>query len=322
MKYSIHREPFEQRQERRLLIILVVLLAGCSTTEMSGEDIRIDDTQVFPESITSMNDGTVIAGSVKGIVYRTDPGGNVARPWIYHSPENGILTILGVLADEKSGTLWLCSVPNFFGPERSEGTTALMAFDLDSGKQKGVYPFPAPGGACNDITIGADGSAFASDTPNGRILLLEPGRDSLRVFGQSDSLRGIDGIAFGGDWALYANNVQTQKIFRVVFGPNGQMGALTELVPSHELGGPDGMRLIDGNRFIQAESGIGRLSVVTINGDTATLDILSDELLSSPGATVVGNTAYVIESNIQYLIDPELRGQEPEAFMLYAYPLE
>lgn len=304
-------------------LISCCFLAGCASTPLRNPDldIRIDDTQVFPESITSLSDGTVLAGSVKGIVYRTDPGGLIARPWIRHSPENGILTILGVLADEKSNTLWLCSAPNFFGPERAEGTTSVMAFDLANGEQKGVFPFPG-GGTCNDITVGADGSVFATDTPNGRILVLEPGSDALRVFGQSPVLRGIDGIAFSGDWTLYANNVQTQQIFRVGFGPNGQMGELATLNLSHALGGPDGMRLIEGNRFIQAEGAIGRLSVVTITGNDAVLDILSDELVSSPGATVVGDTAYVIESNIRYLLDPALRGQEPEAFMLYAYPLE
>lgn len=306
------------------LVTCVLFLVGCAATppsrDMSG-DIRIEDTQVFPESITSTSDGTVFSGSVKGYVYRTEPGGTIARPWIAHTPENGILTILGVLADEKTNTLWLCSVPNFFGPERSEGTTSLMAFDLADGAQKGVYPFPPPGGACNDITIGADGSVFASDTPNGRILVLEPGADSLRVFGQSPVLRGIDGIAFSGDWTLYANNVQTNQIFRVGFNDFGGMGELATLNLSHALGGPDGMRLIGGNRFIQAESGIGRLSVVTIDGNDANLDILSDTLVSSPGATVVGNTAYVIESNIQYLTNPDLRGREPDAFMLYAYPV-
>jgi hypothetical protein len=99
------------------------------------------------------------------------------------------------------------------------------------------------------------------------------------------------------------------------------MGALTELTLSHELGGPDGMRLIEGNRFIQAEGTIGRLSVVTIEGDSATLTVIDDALESSPGATMVGNTAYVLESNIQYLLNPDLRGQEPPAFMVLARPL-
>lgn len=283
-------------------------------------DIRIMDTQVFPESITSTADGTVYAGSVKGVVYKAEPGSAEAHPWILHSPENGILTILGVLADEKSSTLWLCSVPNFFGPERSEGVGSVMAFDLASGAQKGVYPFPG-GGTCNDVTVAEDGTVLAADTPGGRILALDPGATELRVFGQSDLLRGIDGIAYSGDWTLYANNVQTNAIFRVGVTSDNTMGELTALQLSHELGGPDGMRLISGNHFIQAEGTIGRLGIVTIDGDRAALTMLKDDLVSSPGATVVGDTVYVIESNIGYLLNPELRGQEPAAFMLYAVPL-
>jgi hypothetical protein len=306
-----------------LILFLTVSITSCTATNTrdTTQDIRIADTQVFPESITALSDGTVIAGSVKGIVYRSEPGGLVARPWIQHSAKNGILTILGVLADEKSDTLWLCSVPNFFGPERSEGVTSLMAFNLSDGTQRGNYYFPE-GGACNDIAVGADGSVFAADTPGGRILILEPGRDELRVFGQAAVLGGIDGIAFSEDWTLFANNVQTNQIFRVGFDESGDMGELSTLNLSHALGGPDGMRLIEGSRFIQAESGIGRLSVITIEGNDVVLDILADDLVSSPGATVVGNTAYVIESNIQYLFDPQLRGQEPPSFMLLAYPLD
>ena len=47
-----------------------------------------------------------------------------------------------------------------------------MAFDIDSGKLIGRWPFPAPGGTCNDIAIARDGSAYASDTPGGRVLKL------------------------------------------------------------------------------------------------------------------------------------------------------
>lgn len=303
------------------LLLASISLMSCSQSDSSLPDIVIEDTQVFPESITSMNDGTVLIGSVKGNVYRAEPGSGVATAWIKTSAENGILTILGVLADEKSNTLWLCSVPNFFGPERSEGVTALMAFDLQSAEQKGVYPFPG-GGVCNDVTIAENGSAYAADTGNGRIFVLDKGADALRLYGSDESLVGIDGLAFSEDWTLYVNNVQTNSIIRVDMTEDGSMGELTPLNVSHTLGGPDGFRLIEGNRFIQAEGTIGRLGIVTIEGDNATLEVLRDDLISSPGATTIGNTAYVIESNIQYLTDPSLRGEEPEAFMLYAVPMD
>ncbi|HEX6996298.1 MAG TPA: hypothetical protein VF339_19365 [Gammaproteobacteria bacterium] len=290
-------------------------------SQSTAPGIRIGDTDVFPESVTSTSDGTVYAGSIKGNVYRAAPGESVAMPWIQASEENGILTILGVFADEASNTLWLCSVPNFFGPERSQGTSSLMAFDLESGEQKGVYPFPPPASACNDIAVAPDGSVLATDTPNGRIFRLAPGADSLELFGENAALVGVDGIAFAADGTLYVNNVRTNEILRIETDRRGQMDGVTKLDVSHELGGPDGFRHIEGNRFLQAEGNIGRVSIVTIEGDTATLDVLSDEFTSTPGATVVGDTAYVIESQIGYLTNPELRGQQPGPFMLYAVPM-
>lgn len=284
-------------------------------------DVRIDDTAVFPESITATADGTLYVGSVKGNVYRAAPSSNTASAWIRHSPANGILTILGVLADEASNMLWLCSAPNFFGPERSEGVTALMAFDLASGVQKGRYDFPAPAGVCNDIAIAPDGSAFASDTGNGRIFMLKPGASELELFGSDAALVGIDGLAFSGDGVLYVNNVRSNQLMRVARNTDGAMGALTILELSLELDGPDGLRLLEGNRFIQAEGTVGRVHIAEIEGDKATIMVMDDTLVSSPGVTVVGNTAYAVESNIQYLLDPQLKGREPEQFLLKAIAL-
>ena len=295
-------------------------LAAAAQAEREPGDIRIDDTAVFPESVTSSADGTIYVGSVKGNVYRALPDSNVARPWIRHSPENGILTILGVLADDAHNTLWLCSAPNFFGPERSEGVTALHAYDLQSGEQKGKWDFPG-GGTCNDVTIAADGTAFASDTAGGRILTLAPGATELSVWGSDPLLVGIDGLAFSGDGALIVNNVRSNQMFRVDRNADGSMGKLTQLALNMELGGPDGLRLVNDNRFIQAEGTIGRVHLVDVDGDTATITVLNDLLLSSPGVTVVGNMAYAIESNIQYLLDPNLKGQEPEMFVLEAITL-
>jgi sugar lactone lactonase YvrE len=299
---------------------ICVLLSGIAAAEREPGDIRIDDTAVFPESVTSSADGTIYVGSVKGNVYRALPDSNVARAWIRHSPENGILTILGVLADDAHNTLWLCSAPNFFGPERSEGVTALHAYDLQRGEQKGRWNFPG-GGVCNDITIAADGTAYASDTGGGRILTLAPGATELTVWGSDPTLVGIDGLAFNGDGVLIVNNVRSNQLIRVDRNADGTMGTLTPLTLNMELGGPDGLRLLSGNRFIQAEGTIGRVHLVDVDGDNATITVLNELLISSPGVTAVGNMAYAIESNIQYLTDPKLQGQEPEMFVLEAITL-
>ncbi len=296
-------------------------LCAAAAAWAAPRDIRIDDKGVFPESVTSAADGTIYVGSVKGIVYRAAPGAAKAEPWIRPDAGNGLLSLLGVLADDASGTLWLCSTPNFFGPERSQGVASLMAFDLHTGEFENSYPFPPPASVCNDITVAADGSAYVSDTSNGRILKLAKGANALTLYGESPALVGIDGLAFSGDGTLYVNNVRSNEVLRVDTDANGNMSGLTHLHVDAKLGGPDGFRLISGHRFLQAEGTVGRLGILTIEGNEAKLDVLTDKLVSSPGATPVGDTAYVLESNIRYLTDPALKGKDPGPFMIYAVPM-
>jgi len=51
-----------------------------------------------------------------------------------------------------------------------------MAFDMKTGEQRLNLPLPAPASVCNDITLAQDGTAYMSDTPNGRIFRVRPGR--------------------------------------------------------------------------------------------------------------------------------------------------
>ncbi len=285
-------------------------------------DIVVDDTKVFPESMSSKADGTIYIGSSKGIVYRALPGESHAKPWIKPTPENGLMSLLGVLADEKSNTLWLCTMPNAFGggPPSTKPST-LMAFDLKTGKRRGAYPFPPPASVCNDVTIAKDGTAYASDTRNGRIFLLKPGASALVQFAEDDKLKGIDGIVFGGDGTLYANNVTKGTLLRVDIKPDGTAGDITELKLSQPIAGPDGFRLISGNRFVLAEGNGGKLDEVTIDGDKATIKTLKEGLMQPAATTPVGDTAYVIEGKIGYLVDPKLKGKDPGEFKAIAVPL-
>ena len=288
----------------------------------AATDIRIDDVMVFPESLSSGSDGTIYTGSMKGVVFRAAPGASIAEPWIRPTPENGILSLLGVLADERSNTLWLCSSPSPLRTPPAVGTASLMAFDLRSGAQRGVYPFPAPASACNDITIAGNGDAYATDTPNGRIFRLKAGSGALEPFADDPRLKGIDGIVFGGDGTLYLNIVSKGQLMRLDRGPDGAMIGLTELALSQPVAGPDGFRLIAGNRFLLAEGNSGRVDEVVIDGDRATITVLKEGLVSPPGVTLVGHTVYALEGKILYLIDPKLKGQDPGPFLVRAIPLK
>jgi sugar lactone lactonase YvrE len=300
--------------------ILAAALAATATTAAAAPrgDIRIDAAHVFPESMSSTADGTVYVGSIWGVVFRAKPGATMAEPWA--QPE-GVLSILGVLADPAHGTLWLCSTPNTFRSAPIAGTSSVMALDLKTGKSKGAWPFPAPASACNDITIAKDGTAYVSDTPNGRIFTVKRGAKDLELFAQDDRLKGIDGIAFSGDGTLYANIVTKGQMVRIDREKDGRFSGVTQLQLSQPVAGPDGLRLISGHRFLQAEGNSGKITEVTIDGDKAAIKVLKEGLVSPPGVTAVGKTAYAIEGKIGYLIDPKLKGQEPGAFFVRAIPL-
>ena len=303
------------------LAVLAAAMALAGSAACAATDIRVDDTAVYPESLSAAADGSVYIGSMKGIVFRAAPRASLAEPFIRPTAQNGILSLLGVLVDDRSRTLWLCSAPGSLRTPPVTGVTALMAFDLKTGARKGAWPFPAPGGACNDITIAKDGSAYATDTPNGRIFVLRPHAKALELFAADDRLKGVDGIVFGGDGTLYVNIISRGALVRVDRNAAGAMTGLTDLMLSQPLAGPDGFRLISGNRFLLAEGGGGRIDEVAITGDRADVRVLKEGLVSPTGVTRVGAAAYGLEGKIGYLINPKLKGQDPGPFMAHAIPL-
>jgi sugar lactone lactonase YvrE len=302
----------------------LVLCAGCATAgsaDAGRGDILINGTGVHPESVTSSGDGSLFTGSVPGIIYRAGPNDTTAEPFITPDAQNGLRSTYGVLADDAQGRLWVCSVAPFGAPRGApQQPSEVVAFELKTGKLLGRWPFPG-GGTCNDIAIGADGAAHATDTPGGRILKLPKGGSALEVVAADDRLRGIDGIAFGADGRMYINNVQKQEMWRVELRSGGAPAVLTKLDVDITLAGPDGLRPIDGNRFLQAEGTAGRITLLTIDGNAVKTVVLREGLQSSPGVTLVGNTAYAVEGKINYLFDPQLRGQDPGPFKAIAIPL-
>ena len=307
-----------------LRVGFAALLGGLAVaaSALAAPDVRIDDVNVYPESLSSGPDGALYIGSMKGIVFRARPHAALAEAWIQPTAQNGILSLLGVLVDARSNTLWLCSSPSPLRRPPAVGVSSLMAFDLRTGRRKGAWPLPAPASACNDITMARDGSAYASDTPNGRIFVLKPQAKALELYAEDARLKGIDGIVFSGDGLLYVNIVSRGALVRIERGKDGRFAGITELKLSQPVAGPDGFRLISGKRFLLAEGNSGKIDEVVIDGDAAAVKTIKEGLVSPPGVTLVGRTAYALEGKITYLIDPKLKGQSPGAFFARAIPLE
>ena len=303
------------------------ILAGCAVSAATGQsaapqDIPIDGEMVFPESVTHDAAGNLYNGSVPGIIYRTQAGSETAVPFIRPSEANGLKSLLGVFADDARGLLWTCSNPNMFASPPETGASSLLAFALADGELAGRYDFPTGGPiACNDIAIDSEGTVWASETAGGQIFVLTPGADDLNLFAKGAELVGIDGLAFADDGTLYINNVREHLLQRVDRNTDGSYAGLTNIATPEPLNGPDGLRSLGGNRFIQAEGPGGRVAIFDVEGDTATMTTVGTGLSGSVGVTVLDGVAYVTEGRIEYLFDPNLRGQDPGTFYIRALPM-
>jgi len=296
------------RKIRDLIVALVTVTSFASVAEAQNRtELTISDTAASPESITSSNDGMVYFGSMtRGTIFRAAPGAARAERWILASA-TGLTNTLGVLADDKSNTLWVCQ--NATGGRDGApvvGQTALRSFDLRSGAAKGTYPFPPNPGLCNDIAVSADGSAYVSESFRGRIHRLRPGASALEVWVTDQQLDVIDGLAFLADGALYANNYTTGKFYRVPVNADGSAGTVVPIETSLPFVHPDGLRTAGPRTLIQAE-GQGRFTELTINGNRAEVRVVRDSLPRATGVTIVGDNAFVLVGLLKAVVVPYRR---------------
>jgi sugar lactone lactonase YvrE len=295
---------------RALYRLLAVLWASgaLAAPALALDKITIADSKVFPESLSSDAAGNIYIGSsAKGGVYKAPAGKDQARIFI-PAGASGMQHVYGVLVDDKSRTLWVCSTD-----DAAHKNTALMAFSLPGGKFKASYTFP-DGGMCNDIAVAPDGGVLASDTRGARLLRLAPGASTLAVYAADPALASVDGLVFTRDGKLYVNTYSTSQLLRVEV-TNGKTG-VTPIATSQPLKNPDGMRLAPTGDILMVE-GQGRLDRVTVHGDGATITVLHQGLHVPVAVTVVGGTAWELESKFDYLREP-LKNQDPGVFAAYA----
>jgi streptogramin lyase len=309
-----------------------LIIAGClmeSNAIAAPASIDLPGDRVFPENITSTKDGTLYVGSLgSGGIFRIKPGATKADLWIKPGAF-GSRSIFGVLADEQSNTLWACSNDmSALGVviASTENGSVLKGFDLKTGQGKVSAKLPGDHTLCNDIAIGADGSAFVTNSAAPQILKLPPGGNQLEVWANDPSLAppaggaGLDGIAFDTSGNLLVDTYTPGEIFRVDV-VDGHAGKVTKLKLSRPLTLSDAIRPLGGNEFLIIE-GAGRLDRIRIQGDNAVIETLKDGYAIPTGVTVIGHTAWVSEGQLAYVFDPAKRGQSPNVpFHIYSVPL-
>ena len=288
-----------------LTALAVALLSATAT--MAADKVQIGTGKVAPESMSATSDGTLYAGSIAlGEVFRAAPGATSADKFI-DKPADGPSAILGVFADEKGGTLWVCYSDLALFAGKAGMNSILRTYDLKSGTAKDSYDLGA-NSFCNDVTVAADGTHYIADTAGGRVFRLKPGATAVDSWSSDPQLKGIDGIAVGPDGAVYANSVTQSKLFRIDVGSDGSAAKVTELAPSQPLKGTDGMRFGDDGVLYVAENANGQVDAVTIKGDAATIKPVATGLDAPTALSKVGNTLWVLEAKIDKMADPSETG--------------
>lgn len=299
----------------------LVVLGALSLQVASAEErsIALPDKS-FPESVTSTADGTLYTGSFNnGGVLRARPG-HAAEQFIKPG-DGGSRSTLGVLADARSGTLYVCSndlsgrgVP---GPGDTKGAW-LKTFDLATGAPKGSFALHDPTSFCNDIVVGSDGTAYVTDSFAPYAYSLKPDGTALEIWATDPQLApakdgvGLDGIAIGSDGNVYVTTYIPGRLFRIA-AKDGKAGQVTELKPSHPLDHADAMRAF-GDSFLLIE-GTGKLDRVTVKGDTADIETIKDGFSEPVSVTQVGDTGWVAEGKLSYIAGPN-KGKDPGPFAL------
>jgi hypothetical protein len=290
---------------------LALGISAClSSPLLAAEPVLVPFPHDFAESITATSDGALIFSSFTGgRISRAAPGATEASEWIKPG-SNGLLSVLGVLADEASNTLYACSVDaSGFGVIVPSGTKpgALKTFDLKSGAPKASYDMPAGTIAgqmplCNDMVVAGDGTVYITDSLSGRILRLWATDSRWDVKGPQ-----LDGIAMLADGNLYANIFEGDGLYRIEIKPDGGAGAITKLQTSRKLYHSDGLRQFGPQSLIMVEGEkVGTLDLITNSGNSANVETVKDGFDGPVSLVQVGDIAYVLDDPLRYLFDPEL----------------
>ena len=269
--------------------LAVAALLLCSTAQAAEPKLVVTtDPGSDPESVTEAPDGSLILGSAaKPVIYRAAKGETKAKVFIDVSAAEGNVSFLGVLADGPTNTLWACQI---IGTGKNRHSI-LRSFDLTSGSPKFRWPLPGEINLCNDFVVGPDKALYIADTFGSKIFRLKPGASEPELLIEDRTLDGVDGITFLGN-ELYVNNVISNNLYRIPLDAAGKAGAPVQIWPDKPIKGPDGMRAANGKLYL-TENRNGRASMVTVNGDQATVVPILEGLTRPTAIEPVGDTLWV-----------------------------
>lgn len=288
--------------------------------------ILIARDRYFPEGVTVTSNGTFFAGSLyEGCIMRCLPGDAHMSPFI-EAGANGLISVLGLWADEERDILWACSSDPGNGQLTGKGRTGVKAFDLHNGSPLGSYDFPG-GGFANDLTFDAHGNLYVTDSWSPRILRLPAGGTVLDEWIKDPRL-GVDQWSLNGidydrsDNVIYTVNQKAGHLFRIPIRTDGCAGEVVQISTSQDIRRPDGLKVIAPNLLATAEGGAGGMAVMAVDGDAADVRRIPANLDGVTTFAFFQGSAWVVEGQSDHFWDPQHAGPDANPpFRIVPVPL-
>ena len=266
----------------------------------------------FPEGITISKKGDIFVGSLKEnkiVVFRNKE--KYAKTFI-PSESNDLMSVIGILADDRNKILWACSSnPGVSNYPSENPIVSLKAFDLNSGSPLQSYEFPN-GGFCNDLAIDHKGNIYATDSFNPRILRLNKSKSRLETWFQNDAFKGdgfnLNGITFVNK-SIYTVKMNSGELFKIDISENGKPMNFEKINLPRPLNAPDGIEAIDKNTLLVVENRreggwTGSLTKIKLLYEIK-IEIFHDNLDTPTTAALKGNIAWVLQAQFSHLFGDE-----------------
>lgn len=291
----------------------------------SRDTIALPGATLYPEGIAATADGTFYVSSLReGSILRIAPDATAPDPAAFvTAAEGGLVSTIGLLADEGAGVLWSCSSDPGVAPRTGEDPPAIKAFDLASGALQATYDLPG-GGFCNDMALDDAGNLYVTDSFAARMLVLPAGASQLEVWLEDEAFAGegfnLNGVAVVGN-EVFTVKYNSGELFRISIESDGSAAPPARVTLDRALEYPDGLKAEGADALLVVE-GAGRLARIALQpGDVGAITTVRDGLLGPTTVAVLGSDAWVVEGQLGHLFDPST-GDPELPFQVVRVPLE
>ena len=297
----------------------------------------------FSEGVTVDADGNFYVGSMNlGVIHKVDAGDETSAAFIEPDAENGLVSVLGLLADSAHDTLYVCSSDAGNSMQAGDAPAAIKAFKLSDGSFVASYEWPAysepwvdladsgvpdgVNGFCNDMALDAAGNLYATDSWYPRILRLPAGEAALEewliapdVFPSSDPwhLNGID--VDPSTNTVYVVENHPGALYAIPIKNNGQAGKAVAVSTQRPIYMPDGLKVIGSGLLAIAEGQTSGMATVTLTGNTGFVRRISTGLDGVATFAMQDGSAWLVENQGDHFWGGD--GMETKPFRLVEIPL-